>query len=35
MHKWKRGMLLGYWWESQKERGHQETQQVGGLIILN
>jgi hypothetical protein len=25
---------LGYWWESQKERDHQEDQDIGGWIIL-
>jgi hypothetical protein len=30
----RRGMLIDYWWESQKERDHQEDQDVGGLIIL-
>jgi muramidase (phage lysozyme) len=25
-----RGMLIGYWWESQKERDHLEDQDVGG-----
>jgi hypothetical protein len=29
-----RGMHIGYWWESQKERGHCEDQNVGGWIIL-
>jgi hypothetical protein len=28
------GMHIGYWWESQKEREHQEDQDVGGWIIL-
>jgi hypothetical protein len=27
-------MHAGYWWESQKERCHQEDQDVGELIIL-
>jgi hypothetical protein len=26
----KREMRLGYWWESQGERGHYEDQDVGG-----
>jgi hypothetical protein len=25
-----RGMHIGYWWESQKERDHYEDQDVGG-----
>jgi hypothetical protein len=24
----------GYWWKSQRERGHKEYQDVGGWIIL-
>jgi hypothetical protein len=27
-------MHVGYWWESQKERDHQEDRDVEGLIIL-
>jgi hypothetical protein len=30
----RRGMHIGYWWESQKERDHGEYQEVGGLTIL-
>jgi hypothetical protein len=30
-----RGMHIGCWWESQKERHHQEEQDVGGWAILN
>jgi hypothetical protein len=30
----RRGMQIGYWWESQKERDHYEDQEVGGMIIL-
>jgi hypothetical protein len=30
----RRGMLIDYWWESQKERDHWEDQDVGGWIIL-
>jgi hypothetical protein len=29
-----RRMHIGFWWESQKERGHQEALDVGGRIIL-
>jgi hypothetical protein len=28
------GSTIGYWWESQKERGHWEDQDVGGWTIL-
>jgi hypothetical protein len=27
-------MLIGYWWEIQKERDHWEYQDVGGWTIL-
>jgi hypothetical protein len=30
---WRRGMSIGYWWESQKERDHCEDQDVNGWII--
>jgi hypothetical protein len=30
----RRGMHIGYWWESQKERDHYEDQEVGGLITF-
>jgi hypothetical protein len=30
----RRGMHVGYWWESQKESAHWEDQDVGGWIIL-
>jgi hypothetical protein len=31
----KKGMHIAYWWESQKERGHWEDQEVDGWTILN
>jgi hypothetical protein len=30
----RRGTRIGYWWESQREGGHYEDQNVGGWIIL-
>jgi hypothetical protein len=30
----RRGLYIEYWWESPKERQHQEDQDIGGLIIL-
>jgi hypothetical protein len=30
----RRGMRIGYWWESQKERDHQEDEDVCGWTIL-
>jgi hypothetical protein len=30
----RRGMHIGYWWESQKERHNYENLDVGGSIIL-
>jgi hypothetical protein len=30
----RKGMHIGYWWESQKERAHWEDQDVGWRIIL-
>jgi hypothetical protein len=28
----RRGMHIGYWWESQKERDRWEDQDVGGIL---
>jgi hypothetical protein len=30
----RRGMLIGYWWESQMERDHWEELYVGARIII-
>jgi hypothetical protein len=30
----RRGTRIGCWWESQREAGHYEDQDVGGFIIL-
>jgi hypothetical protein len=30
----RRGMHIGYWWESQKKRAHWEDQDVCGWTIL-
>jgi hypothetical protein len=30
----RRGMPIGYWWESQKERNHWEDQDIGRWTIL-
>jgi hypothetical protein len=30
----RRGMRIGYWWESQKERDQREDQDVGGWTVL-
>jgi hypothetical protein len=27
-------MHVGYWWRSEKERGHYEDQDIGGWTIL-
>jgi hypothetical protein len=28
------GVQIGYWWESQKERDHQEDRDVGGWTLI-
>jgi hypothetical protein len=33
-HMGRRRMHIGYWWESQKEKDHQEDEDLGGWIIL-
>jgi hypothetical protein len=34
-HDWgRRGMHIGYWWESQKERDHYKDKGVGGCTTL-
>jgi hypothetical protein len=30
----RRGMHIGFWWESRKERDHYKDLDVGGRIIL-
>jgi hypothetical protein len=30
----RRGMHVGFWWENQKERDHEEGLDIGGRIIL-
>jgi hypothetical protein len=30
----RRGIPIAFWWESQKERDHQEFVDIGGRIIL-
>jgi hypothetical protein len=32
--KGRRGMQIGFWWKSQKEKGHYEDLAVGERIIL-
>jgi hypothetical protein len=29
----RRGMHIGYWWKSPKERDHKEDQDIGGRIL--
>jgi hypothetical protein len=34
-HEWgRRGIHVGYWWESQKEGDHYEDQDIVGWVIL-
>jgi hypothetical protein len=30
----RRGIHIGYWWESKEERDHREDQGIGGWTIL-
>jgi hypothetical protein len=30
----RRGMHIGYWWESHEERDHREDQYLGGWTVL-
>jgi hypothetical protein len=30
----RKGIHIGYWWESQKERDHKEAKYIGGWIIF-
>jgi hypothetical protein len=32
--KGRRGLHIGFWWESQKEKNHWEDQDVGGWTML-
>jgi hypothetical protein len=32
--EWRRGMHIGYWWESQEEKVHYEDQDFGGWSML-
>jgi hypothetical protein len=34
MHGKERGMLTWYWWETHKERDHNEDLDIGGIIML-
>jgi hypothetical protein len=33
-HMGRTGIHIGFWWETQKERDHWETPDVGGRIII-
>jgi hypothetical protein len=33
-HMGQRGVHIGHWWESHKERDHKEDKDAGGWIIL-
>jgi hypothetical protein len=30
----RRGMHIGFWWGTQKERDHEEDQDISGRILL-
>jgi hypothetical protein len=34
VHNGVEAVLIGYWWESQKEGDHVEDQDIGGWMIL-